>query len=162
MKTKIAAFVLLAFTTALAHAQGDEPRHDARVERLLDRAEWRYDIDSDGDFRIGYEFDDGRSHLAWINSGTQTLGDLEIREVWAVGYHSDDDISADLAKTLLQQNHEYKLGAWKIQRFNRREAAVFYVQIAADADEQTLIGALISVLSSADKLEEALTGEDDL
>lgn len=163
MKTKIIACLLLGFIAAAAHAQiGAAPAHDARIEALLDKAGWKYEIDSDGDFRILHRFDDDRTHLAWINSRTEHYRNLEIREIWALGYHSDRELPGDLSRTLLQKNHEYKWGSWKIQRFDGREAAVFYVQIAADADQQSLVAALLSVMGAADELEEELTDADDL
>lgn len=164
MKTQLATLALLAFASAApTHAQvGDAQKHDTRIESLLDNAGLKYEIDSDGDFKLLFGLDDDRTHIVWINSNTERYGHLEIREIWAVGLHSSEQLHADLHRSLLERNNQYKLGSWKLQRISRGEGAIFYVQVAANLDRESLMSSIKIVAESADELEEELTGKDDL
>lgn len=155
-----AVIVLIA---GLASAQvGGKKDADPRVKRLLDKAELKYEIDKDGDFKLINSFDNGRSQLIFVNSQTVQLGTMEIREVWAVGYVAEDVMPDAIAKDLLAENARVKLGGWELRRFSGKEAGVFRAQIAADTDELTLLMTLQAVSKTADDKEQELLAKDDL
>jgi len=52
---------------------------DSRVQALLEELELKYDIDSDGDFRVGFQLENGRSQLGFIRSETTQFGKFDIR-----------------------------------------------------------------------------------
>lgn len=164
MKTQLAAFALLAFasTTSTQAQVGDAQKHDTRIETLLNSEGLKYEIDSDGDFKLLFGLDEDRTHIVWINSNTERYGHLEIREIWAVGLHSSGQLPTDLHRSLLERNNQYKLGSWKLQRISRGEGAIFYVQVAANLDRKSLMSSIQIVAETADELEEELTGKDDL
>jgi hypothetical protein len=136
---------------------------DLRVRRLLETLELKYSIDSDGDYEVIVEFDDGRSQMAYINSETQTIGNFEVREVWSVAYVSQGFLDIDTANTLLMKNYEMKLGSWRlIPAGDNQFLAAFCIKIAADCDPNSLAQTLAIVLEIADDMEEKLTGADDL
>jgi hypothetical protein len=139
------------------------PQGDPRVKRLLDALELKYSVDSDGDFKIIVEFDDGRSQVAYINSSTQFINDFELRELWSVAYVSEGYLDIDTANTLLMKNHEMKLGSWRlIPAGNNTFLVTFCIQIAANSDPNSLGQSLAIVLRTADEMEAALTGGDAL
>lgn len=136
---------------------------DARVKRLLDSLEIPYSINSDGDFEVAVEFEDGRSQLAFVNTDTQFIGDFEVREVWSVGYVTEGFLDIDTANTLLLENDLMKIGSWRLKQIDTNTlAAVFCIQIAADCDPNSLVNTLNLVLEVADSMEEKLTGRDNL
>lgn len=146
-----------------AHAQiGGKKPHDVRVMKLLDAEDLKYEITSDGDFKLGNRFKNGRTHLLWVNSNTEKYQKLEIREVWSVGYIANGKLSPEEMRTLLKDNSRKKLGSWKIITSNEKDIAVFYVQIAADSDRDSFLSAVQIVSESADEMEKQLTGKDDL
>lgn len=136
------------------------PKGDPRVKALLDKAGLKYRVDEDGDYQVGYKFDDGRSHVAFVFSQTSRLGDMEIREVGAVAYTADE-VPCSVARNLLRSTSKVKLGAWELGRFNKQEAAWFRAKIAADTDVETLIMTLRAVSETADEKEKELTDRDD-
>lgn len=141
---------------------GGKKDHDKRIEGILNAADLKFTIDSDGDFKVGNRFDSGRTHWIFVNSNTEQYGNLEIREVWSVGFISDGQLSPTIMRKLLKKNDEMKLGSWKIGNMNGKELAIFYAQIAADTDQATLLRALQLVSEAADDMEKELTGKDDL
>lgn len=136
---------------------------DPRVKRILDALELTYSIDSDGDFKVELEFDDGRSQMAYIDSATEHIGDFEIREIWSVAYISEGFLDADIANRLLLRNSELKIGSWRlIPGGNNTYLVAFCIQVAADCDPNAFAQSLGIVLEVADEMEEALTGGDRL
>jgi hypothetical protein len=162
MKIKVVAIVLAAACSVGFAQVGAKKPHDNRVKQVLEEAELKYEIDKDGDFKTGNKFDNGRTQLAWVLSNTNKLGNLEIREIWSIGYASESRIPDRILRKLLEQNRKVKLGAWQIRKMGDQEVAVFSAQVAADADKETLLLALQAVTSTADEMEKELTGKDAL
>lgn len=154
-----AAAVLCAANLAWAQI-GDTPaaKADQRVRKVLDDLEIKYTIDADGHFRVLFEMGGGRSQLAIIRSATSEYRNLEVREIWSVGYKSaGEKFPADVANALLEDTFPKKLGAWtKVDNL-----AIFVVKFAADADKETVLSCLKLALEAADTMEEKLTGDKD-
>jgi len=153
----------LALLFAAASAQiGETPAGDPRIRAALDELDVNYEVDSDGDFKVVFEFEeDGRSQIAFINSNTETFKLFEIRELWSPGYSSDLPFSAKVANRLLEDSFDKKLGAWQTMMNNEKRVAVFAAKIAAGADPQSLWATLKLVLVAADEMEKELLGTDD-
>jgi hypothetical protein len=134
---------------------------DPRVQKLLDHLQVNYSVDRDGDFRVVMDMGDGRTQLGFVSSTTYKLASLEIREVWSVGYECDGPIPETVANYLLWQNHQMKLGAWKMIRYESgRHLAAYAAQIAANTDAETLKTTMLAVLVAADDVEKDLSRED--
>jgi hypothetical protein len=134
---------------------------DSRVQALLEELELKYDIDSDGDFRVGFELDDGRTQLAFIRSETTQFGKFDIREIFSVAHISEGPLDGQLANALLIYNAHVKLGSWRMERQDDDRCIVaFAVQIAANTDATSLYTALRLVIDTADDIERKLDEED--
>ncbi|ELR99295.1 hypothetical protein [Gloeocapsa sp. PCC 73106] len=134
---------------------------DARVEKLLQIHELKYSVDKDGDFKVTVLFENDRSQVAFINSGTQFIDSFELREIWSVAYISEGYLDIDTANTLLLYNYQLKMGSWRlIPNGNNVYFVAYCIQIAADCDPQSFFQALSYVLQITDEMEESLTGID--
>jgi hypothetical protein len=133
---------------------------DKRVQVLLDELELKYEIDSDGDFKVIFELFEGRSQAAFIRSETAQLGKFEIREIFSVAHISEGPLDAELANTLLIQNAIVKIGSWRVSTCDDSCIVAFAAQIAANTDSRSLLTALHAVLQTADDLESKLDEED--
>jgi hypothetical protein len=134
---------------------------DPRVKRLLDELELKYTVDPDGDFRVVFGLETERTQTAFIRSETSMLSNLEIREVFSVGYECDGPLPADVANALLIFNAHVKLGAWGVLRLpSNRCFAAFTAKIAAETEAPTLMTTLLTVLRIADDVESKLSGGD--
>jgi hypothetical protein len=159
----VLAGVLVCAITVFAQIGQTKRAGDERVKRLLDKAELKYEVDSDGDFRLVNKFDNDRTHILFVNSNTENYLNMEIREVWAVGYiPPQGEIGGEIALDLLRENRKKKLGAWQIMRVGGKDVAAFVAQIAADTDEKTLMGVMHLVSKTADDLEARLLHNDEL
>ena len=153
---------LIGFFLNIAVADGlvgeDTPEHDKRVRKVLDELKYKYKIDSDGDFKLAFKTEGGRTQVAFIRSKTSKYKDLEIREIFAYAYKSDgDQLPADVANRLLEENRVMKLGAWqKSGKFAR-----FSAKLSANADSDALRSVLQLVLLAADRMEKEFTGDKD-
>jgi hypothetical protein len=149
---------LAGVTFALAVSTAAAVAPDNAVKAKLDAKGIKYQIDKDGDFRIVYQLDGGRSQVAWIRSAINSFGSLKIREIWSPGYRSDsNDFSAKIANDLLARNNQVKLGAWETQK----NVAMFVVKIPADANADQLVDAVAVAVDSADEVEKEITGSKD-
>ncbi len=139
-----------------------EPSADPRVAAALQAAEVKYQIDNDGDFRVGFELESGRSQSCIIRSATYEFLGVEIREISSAGLVSQGPFDARTANILLQQNEQVKLGAWGVISDNEdTHAALFTAKISADLPPAELLGVIMAVLTTADEMEARLSGRDD-
>ncbi len=140
---------------------GLKKNSDPRVKSQLDALDIKYEIDKDGDYRVSFALEEGRSQLAFVNSKTSMLGNFEIRDVWSVAHISEGTLDADFANYLLLQNANLKIGAWELREAGDNQFLVcFCNKIAADCDPEALRASLIVVLSTADELEKNLDTGD--
>jgi hypothetical protein len=153
---------LLAGRAPAAQAQAPAAgAADGRVARQLTDAGLTYVVDEEGDYRLKFALDDGRSQIAWVASGTSKLGDVEVRDVWSIAGHGTGELPQEMANGLLQANAQQTIGAWQVQRSGAEYLVVFSAPIDVRADARTVALALDAVMKTADAMEQALTGRDD-
>lgn len=149
--------ICLAASASLA-AQDVEDKVDKRVKKLLDSRDINYEIDEDGDFKVTYSLENGRTQLAFVRSTTFDYGELKIREILSIGYRADgDEFPAAVANRMLEHSNDAKLGAWGKQG----NLGIFTTRIPADAGAKELADAIEITISLADELEKEFTGDTD-
>lgn len=141
---------------------GSKQKGDSRIRNILTSADIKYEVDDDGDYKVIFKFDDGRTQLAFINSKTETFAGEEVREVWSVGLRGKGQLSAAVANGLLAKNHQYKVGSWETLQQAGEVLAIFRVSLSADASQSELISVLQMVAMQADEVEKEFLGNDDL
>jgi len=156
MKLLKASACLLALTIGIA-AQAE----DIRVKTRLEAADILYEVDSDGDFKTVFEQEDGRTHLVFINSDTNEVRGMEIREVWAVAMQAER-IPDDVAREMMRRNSEYVLGAWQLRNWSGRDTLIFAIPLSAVAPAKELANTASIVAQAADEVELELLGSDEL
>lgn len=165
MVKTISVAMLAAVVAGLAPAaQAQAPvagAADGRVARQLTDAGLSYVIDDEGDYRLKFALDDGRSQIAWLASGTWKLGNFEARDAWSIAYRGTGQVPPEMANGLLQANAQQTVGAWQVQRSGEEYLVVFSAPIDVKVDAHTLALALDTVMKTADAMEQALTGRDD-
>ena len=161
-KTFLAALLaaVAAGSAVTGHAQAPAVA-DARVARLLTEAGLSYVVDDEGDYRLSFSLDDGRSQVAWVASASARIGELEVRDLWSIAYRSTGQVPQEVANGLLQANARQTLGAWQVQRSGEEFLVVFSAPVDVKTDAKTLALALDAVMKTADAMEQALTGKDE-
>jgi hypothetical protein len=155
-RSTVFAALALACLAALP-ARAEAP--DAAIKAQLDSLGMKYDVDSDGDYKLTFDLGEGRSQLVWIRSSTETYGSLKVREVWSPGYKLDGELPAKIANRLLEHSHSMILGGWTKQK----TYAMFVVKILASATPQQVRDAAEAAANAADDMEQELTpGSDEL
>lgn len=151
---RIAAALLLAVTATGAHAA--EP--DKAVGRALDTLKYTYEVDEDGDYKMVFDMDDGRSQLAFVRSTVEEFGKHKIREIWSPAYNSPGkQFPAAVANRLLEDSQDAKMGAWVKQD----QLAMFVVKVDATANPEQLSDAIDAAIRTADAMELELTEQDE-
>jgi hypothetical protein len=137
-------------------------RYDSRVRRLLEELGYRYEIDSDGDFKLTMNLGEGRSQVGFISSKTASFGGLEIRDLFSVAYVLDQPPTEKIANFLLRDNAVVKMGAWRITggADGGRCGLVFAANVAADCDARTFSTVWEFVLRKADAFEKEIFQTD--
>jgi len=157
-----AIVLLLTGPAAIAAEPADAPARavDPRVEAALSAAKLAYIVD-EGDFRLTYNVDGGRTQLVWVASGTAKLDQLEIRDVWSVASRGKGEPPPEIAALLLRENARMILGAWQVNQNAEEYLVVFSAPVSATADPDTLQEVIEVVMLSADRIEQQLTGKDE-
>lgn len=151
---RIAAALLLAVTATGAHAA----EADKAVGRALDTLKYTYEVDEDGDYKMVFDMDDGRSQLAFVRSTVEEFGKHRIREIWSPAYNSPGkQFPAAVANRLLEDSQDAKMGAWVKQD----QLAMFVVKVDANASPEALSDAIDAAVRTADAMELELTEQDE-
>jgi len=151
---RIAAALLLAVTATGAHAA----EADKAVGRALDTLKYTYEVDEDGDYKMVFDMDDGRSQLAFVRSTVEEFGKHRIRELWSPAYNSPGkQFPAAVANRLLEDSQDAKMGAWVKQD----QLAMFVVKVDANATPEALSDAIDAAVRTADAMELELTEQDE-
>ncbi len=151
---RIAAALLLAVTATGAHAA----EADKAVGRALDTLKYTYEVDEDGDYKMVFDMDDGRSQLAFVRSTVEEFGKHRIREIWSPAYNSPGkQFPAAVANRLLEDSQAAKMGAWVKQD----QLAMFVVKVDANATPEALSDAIDAAVRTADAMELELTEQDE-
>ena len=151
---RIAAALLLAVTATGAHAA--EP--DKAVGRALDTLKYTYEVDEDGDYKMVFDMDDGRTQLAFVRSSVEEFGKHRIREIWSPAYTSPGkQFPTAVANRLLEDSQDAKMGAWVKQD----QLAMFVVKVDANAAPEALSDAIDAAVRTADAMELELTEQDE-
>ena len=155
MSRPLAALLGLIFVSApaLAHAQ------DASVKRRLEDRGVKYQVDTDGDFKITYNYkSEGRTQLVFVSGGTESVGGFLVREVFSpAGRLDQDGINGAKALELLKESSNNKLGSWEI----RGDALYFVIKLPDGVNGGELESAMDIAAEIADNMEKELSGTRD-
>lgn len=158
--TAIMLFVALGSLVASAQV-GGKSKADARLRRALNDANLKFTETAEGDFKLLFTLKDDRTHLVFAESKTQTMGIIEVREVWAIGWKGGSEPKAEVANRLLRNNAQKKVGAWELHQQKDGFYAIFNVKVSADADGEALKSIVYGVAETADEMEKELLQSDD-
>jgi hypothetical protein len=134
---------------------------DQRVKAALDKTGWKYEVDEDGDFKVGVTMKDGRTQLAYISSSTANIKGLEVRRITSPAYFSKGEFTATMANRLLKASMVNDFGAWQVGQSKGNSMAFFASKVDANMRPEDFNVALIVNLHSADQMEQELTGKDE-
>ena len=154
--TSLLAALALALLAAAPPARAGTP--DPALKAQLDSLDLKYEVDSDGDYKIVFDMGGGRSQLVWLRSAVETYGSLKVRELWSAGYKlGGKPVPEKIANRLLEHGHGVILGGWTKQK----EFAMFVVKIPVSATAKELRDAAEAAADCADEIEKELTPDKD-
>lgn len=156
------AVLVMAVAAPLFAQVGADSKADPRLLKALNESGLKWNALDDGDFKLQFNFDDDRSHLVFAESATQTLGIIEVREVWAIGWKGEKKPSALIANRLLIDNSQKKVGAWELLEMDDGTyIAIFNVKVSADCSGAALKSIIHGIAEVADEMEKELLTTDD-
>ena len=159
LRSKLSPALVLAFGALLAPASLAAGPPDPAVKAALDAEKIKYEVDSDGDYKVTFDLGNDRTQVVWIRSATESYGSLKVREVWSPGYKLSGELPAKIANRLLEHSHGMILGGWTKQK----AFAMYVVKILATATPQQVRDAAEAAADAADEIEQELTpGTDEL
>jgi hypothetical protein len=144
----------LAFATAAPAAA-----EDASVARRLDSEGLKYEVDSDGDYKLTFNYSkEGRTQLVFVSGTAQEVGGMTIREVFSPAARIEKDgIDGSKALELMAGSAQMKLGSWEI----RGDVLYFVIKVLDNATAKELSGMLDIAAETADDKEIELSGDRD-
>jgi hypothetical protein len=135
---------------------------DPRVEKALKKLGLKYKVNEDGDFKLVFALEDNRTQVVIISSTTETLGNMEIREVWSPIAKFASNPPCDLSLELLEKHSAFKIGSYQYKKFRSGSyLLVFIVHLSAKAPAEELGSIVGAVARTADETEMAIVGNDD-
>ena len=145
--------------TPKARLQAGEP--DQRVEKVLKKLGLKYTVDRDGDFKLVLATQGDRTQVVFINSGTEMLRKMEIREIWSPAAKFSSTPPSALSQALLEKNGSFKIGSYAYKKAGDVYVLVFHAQISANASAEELLSVVIGVAMMADATESDIMQSDD-
>lgn len=153
---KTMAACLLA---GLAMAGSGTAAADASVAKRLDERGMTYEVDTDGDYKVTYNYsDEGRTQLVFVSGGTESVAGFTVREVFSPAARvSNDGIDGAKALELLAESRKNKLGAWELAG----DVLYFVIKLPDEISAAELESAMDIAAQSADDMELELSGDRD-
>jgi hypothetical protein len=145
--------------TPKARLQAGEP--DQRVEKALKKLGLKYMVTESGNFKLVLPTEGDRTQVVFINSDTETLGKMEIREIWSPAAKFSSTPPSALSQALLEKNGPFKIGSYAYDKADDVYVLVFHAQIPADASAEELLSVAIGVAEMADATESDIMQTDD-
>lgn len=149
--------ISLVFVSNVAFSQTER---DNRVASQLEGANLDYQMREDGSFAVTFVFSNDRSQVVTVRSRTESFGDIEFREVYSMCYKADGDLTPLMARSLLAENTDLKIGAWVLSRFDGKSYVSLSAEIPAVADSKSLLQLLAGIAIAADEKEQTLMDGD--
>lgn len=166
LKTAMMAgcFLVAGGTLATAHAGTPDPS----VAKRLDAQKLKYEVDKDGDYKLGFAVEGGRSQLVWVRSSVETLGSMRIREILSISGKSPKPKTAEqiassavAATAALMSSNRQKLGGWVLKGSDDNQAFYYVAQVPADISAADLEIVLRAIARDADAFEAVLEAFND-
>ncbi len=158
--------VVLTLLVMLAVALGvrAEGQADPRVEKQLQALGLKYQVDKDGDYKLVFQAGDNRTQVVFINSATNKVSGVEIREIWSPAYVGKEPPSGELLQKVLEDSQKRTLGSWQLMVNKDRSQFVlnYAVKLPVEGDDALVKVACGVCAQTADKLENEISGKDDL
>jgi len=152
---------LILFALTASAQVGAKSKADPRLRKALDESQLKYAETPEGDFKLLFNLEDDRTQLVFVESNTETMGIIEVREVWSIGWKGNEAPSAEVANKLLLDNHRKKIGAWELVKADDTYYAVFNVKVSADCGAEALKSIIVGVAQTADEMEKELLESDE-
>ncbi|MEY4609294.1 MAG: hypothetical protein RL625_1511 [Gemmatimonadota bacterium] len=131
-----------------------QPSDDFRA--LLDATQLYHRIDEDGDARIIFPLESGRTQTAWITRNVDAIGEYAFRYVMSfVADAGEIAGNFGLMASLLEQVSAKKGGGL----VTRGTMMLYRIPVSTQASPESLAGAVALAAGIADELESAITGE---
>ena len=158
MHTRVlATLVVVLLIGGGLFAQNPNPK----IKRILDRAQLKYQVDKDGDFKMVFGLENERSQLVYVMSSTEEFAGEPIVEIWSPAY-GGGEISQETLVRLAMDGHKRKVGGWQLATGSETIYAVFKAKVPLSALTPEFMRAVCAgVASTADEMEQALMGGSD-
>jgi hypothetical protein len=130
---------------------------DLRVRQALDGLGLKYSVTELGDFTLDCPVGQGRSKRVVVHSSTDRYAGHETRKIYSGSYECHGSIPGQLANRLLEDNGQKKFGAWA----KRDPYLVFTSMVEANANKESLYGAILLTVRTADQMEAQLASSTD-
>ena len=151
----------LAAAPLLSSAQQAE--YDASVKKTLDKADLKYEIDEDGDFKMVIGLEEGRTQLVFVYSSVLTYDGVNVRTIMSPLKVADnrEELSEDLLYQLLVENGENKIGSWEIiEAPDGKLMFQYVVKVPTDLNADDLRSLIGLAAVAADQIENKISTED--
>ena len=149
----IAGFLMaMCLTPAVTQAE------DNGMKRKLDALGQKYEIDSDGDFKLSFKFsEDKRTQIVFVSGHVEDAKPILIRQVFAPVANVKDDKISGRALDLLRDNFGLKVGAFEVQG----DYLIYNIKLNDDASSAQLQKAISMAAAVADEKEKEISGARD-
>ena len=156
-----------AATTREADAQtqadakkAQEAANRALIEGLLKKAELKYTVDNDGNYKLVFEMSDcTRTQALWIETDIREVDGYRVLMLGSVAYRGT--LTKPMAMKLLAD--AYKIGFWGVvQKVGGDSSVLFNAQVPVSISPEGLKPCCEAVVDVADRLERKWSDSDSL
>jgi hypothetical protein len=151
----------LAATPSVLSAQQAE--FDASVKKALDKADLKYEIDDDGDFKLVIGLGEGRTQLVFVYSSVLSYDDVTVRTIMSPLKVAEtrEELGEDLLYRVLVENGENKIGSWEIiEAPDGKRMLQYVVKVPTDLSADDLRSMIGLAAVAADQVEKSISTED--
>lgn len=140
--------------------KAQEAANRALIEGLLKKAEIKYTVDDDGDYKLVFKMNDcTRTQGMWIETDIREVDGYRVLRLVSGAYRGT--LTKPMAMELLAD--VYKIGFWEIsQKDDGGCTVLFNAQVPASISPEDLKTCCEAVIEAADRLERKWSDSDSL
>ena len=131
-----------------------------KIERQLKSLKYKYNIDSEGDFRVYVKTRSGKEAVVGVASApVKICSRFEIRNIWSVASRIPGSLPENLAESLLYDTWtNLEMGSWALagKTSEGKNVLLYLTRIPADSPKQVLDNAIKDAAERSSSLNIAL------
>ena len=164
MKFRMRKIVLfLFFTVPILSCSTDPLKDEKTIEQFLISNNYKYTVDTEGDFKLTIPLDDQNTDTVWIRKELNYTDNRGVREIFSIGALLSLEQTEYLSSYLLQDNFQTRImGNWAYMKddSSNKVLLIYLIKLPVSTEKDYLESALREAAFAAEVMKSVVHVKD--